>query len=218
MADNKFSEGPGGRLQRAQADATRVAERAREPIIPGRMLPAVEITAPAIVEYDKINYLNPFDWKYAATLGLKQIASRRFGNDIERGGPKRESYSDLINRLEQTPGTLQNRLKNSENSHVNRRAAAIGDVLLDPLNRVPIGRYLKKGAAFLAPFVTNANRSKRLLQLGNAAPYIDAGGDIIEGVESYGNYPDKPRFYPGLTPQQEDVLQKISQYNFGNVK
>jgi len=50
MADNKFMEGPGGRLQRAQADATRV-HGAPAPIVSqysGKMLPEVVVEVPSL--------------------------------------------------------------------------------------------------------------------------------------------------------------------------
>jgi hypothetical protein len=187
---------------------------------PGKMLPEVVVEAPAAkkepVLYDETNYLNPFDWKYAVTKRLKMFNTIDGGN-IERDGRNRETYSDLISRLEQTPGTLQYGLKNTP--YINSAAGAIGDVLLDPFNRVPLGVGAKYGLHFLSKFPSRAAAQKILLGLGDAAPYIDSGLDVIEGVESYNDYPNKPRFEPKkMTPQQKEFLQKLSEYNFGNVK
>jgi hypothetical protein len=247
---NNFQNGPGGRLVKALSDTTRVDSGVAPSVYPGKMLPEVVVEAPAAkkgpVVYDEINYLNPFDYKYVVTNGLKTLNTLA-GGTIERGGHKRESYSDLTNRLEQTPGTLQYFIKNSsrlpyvngplsgpanfgigainlaKDIDFNRTAAAVGDVVLDPVNRFPLGRLAKyglKGAAnLLSKFPSRAAAAKRMLMLGNAAPYVDAAGDVIEGAESYSDYKDKPRYEPKeMTPKQEEFLKKLSGYNFGIVK
>jgi hypothetical protein len=212
---------------------------------PGKMLPEVVVEAPASskIEYDKIDYLNPFDYKYVVTKGLKK-ANAFLGGNIERGGYDRESYSDLINRLEQTPGTFQYWIKNgpkiptinhpilspinfgihtlnaAKDVDANRKAAALGDVVLDPINRVPVGRMAKFGLHGVANFVQTlprgAKAAQRLMNLGSAAPYVDLAGDVAESADSYIEYPNKPRFEPKkMTPQQKEFLQKLSEYNFG---
>lgn len=250
MADNNFQNGPGGRLIKALSDATTV-NRPPDPVVspyPGKMLPEVVVEAAKKepVAYDEINYLNPFDYKYVVTKGLKKLNTLA-GGTIERGGHERESYSDLISRLEQTPGTLQYLIKNSsklpylsgpfsgtanigigafnlaKDYDINRLAAAAGDVVMDPINRFPAGRLAKYGltgaANLISKFPSRAALAKRMLMLGNAAPYVDAAGDAIEAVESYSDYKDKPRYEPKeMTPQQQEFMKKLSQYNFGNVK
>lgn len=226
------------------SDATAVRQAQVEKILPGRLLPEIEITAPAKpIKYDEINYLNPFDSKYVVTKLLKK-ANTALGGNIEKGGYNRESYSDLISRLEQTPGTLQNSIKNTPNipnvpnlpfaiaapvnlginafntvrPEVNRVAAATGDVVLDPVNWVPAGRAVKgvlKGAASL---INVPKLTKRLNVIANASPYIDRGLDVLEAGESYANYDDKPRIsqpvVEDLTPEQKKLLEKVSKYNF----
>ena len=230
MADNKFMEGPGGRLQRAQADATKVN---RDPRPKG----------PYIVMYDKIDYTNPFDWKLGVVKGLKK-ANTMLGGDIERTGYDRESYSDLINRLEQTPGTIQHTIKkvpipnipstfagpanlainafNYVRPGVNRSAAAVGEEVLDPLNWPPAGRFAKFGLN-LASKIANmpAKAAKALKILGSAAPWLEKGKDAFDVAQEYIKYPTKPKFRQEeqeMTPQQKEFLQKLSEYKFGNVK
>jgi hypothetical protein len=232
MADNSFSQGPGGRLLRAQADATSVGRDARP-------------NGPYIVQYDKIDWTNPFDWKMGVVKGLKK-ANTMLGGDIERTGYDRESYSDLINRLEQTPGTAQNVLKsapkipnipssfagpanmainvfNAVRPFVNRGSAAVGDVVLDPVNRAPVGKAAKYGLTLASNVANMPKRAAKILSvLGQYSPLADAGGDVVEAIGEYKKYPTKPKFFreqpQDLTPQQNDFLKKISQYNFANVK
>ena len=234
MADNNFKGGPGGRLIKAQADATSVN---RDPRPKG----------PYIVQYDKTDLLNPFDWKYEVVKGLKK-ANTLLGGDIERGGYEKESYSDLINRLEQTPGTVQHVAKNFRgipnipsplagpvnlginalNAVIgpgnNRGAASVGEVVLDPVNYMigAAARGLQLGLpavsqmANLGPKATQALRT-----IGNSAPWLDKGGDVVEVGMEYNKYPTKPKFEKKekqITQQQKEFLQKLSGYNFGNVK
>ena len=231
MADNKFKGGPGGRLVQAQADATSVI---RDPRPKG----------PYIVQYDKIDYTNPFDLDLAVVKGLKK-ANTLLGGDVERTGYDRESYGDVINRLEQTPGSLQNNIKiapkipnipsplagpvnlginaiNFVRPGVNRVAAASGDVVLDPINRIPVGKSAKLGL-YMASGISGLPRkvASGMRSLGVAAPWIDRGSDVVQGVKEYMNYSKKPKFQKKereMTPKQKEFLQKISSYNFGNVK
>jgi hypothetical protein len=225
-----------------QSDATQVARPPMDKIIGGKMLPDVEIIAPKkAVEYDKINYLNPFDSKYAVTKALKKINTLAGGN-IEKGGYNRETASDLISRLEQTPSTIQNSIKNAQpipnapnlpfgvsapvnfavnafnnviSPRTNQTAAALGDVILDPVNVAPAGRLAKKGlqgAASLIP-TTFPKVAQRLRVLAGAAPWIDRGGNVVEGVESYNDYTKKP-VPKDLTGEQKELLSKLIKYKF----
>jgi hypothetical protein len=238
MANNKFKEGPGGRLVRAQADATRVNFDPRP-------------KGPYIVQYDKIDILNPNDWKYGIVKGLKK-ANTMLGGDIERGGYDKESYSDVMNRLEQTPGTLQNVIKEAElptipspiaapvnvgikaynaaRPYINRGAAAVGEVALDPANFFG-GRIIKgvgQGLKLASQIPNISARAAQVLQgTGVAAPWINRAKDVGEIVGQYIGYPTKPKFNQdvirreeekSLSPSQKEFLQKISRYNFGNVK
>lgn len=233
------------------SDATAVKPTLTEKISPGVMLPAVEITAPAKpIKYDEINYLNPFDSKYAVTKALKK-ANTALGGNIEKGGYNRESYSDLISRLERTPGTIQNEIQkgpipnisappfaspivdpanlainafNVIRPNFNRAAAAVGDVALDPANRIPVGRAAKtlfKGASTLAGSVNSARAAKLakgLEFLSDVSPTVDNASDVIEIANSYSNYTDKPKtpqpVVEDLTPEQKRFLEKASKYNF----
>jgi hypothetical protein len=68
----------------------------------------------------------------------------------------------------------------------------------------------------LGPTATQA-----LKTIGNAAPWLDRGGDVVETGIEYNKYPTKPKFEKKekeITPQQKEFLQKLSSYNFGNVK
>jgi hypothetical protein len=231
MADKNFKGGPGGRLIKAQADATAVNQDPRP-------------NGPYIVQYDKIDWTNPFDWKLGVVKGLKK-ANTILGGDIERTGYDRESYSDLINRLEQTPGTIQNAIKNAPipnipspfvgpanlainafnvvRPSVNRGAAAVGEEALDPLNWPPIGRAAKAGLISASNIANIPRRTAQVLRvLGKSAPWVDRISDATDVVNQYLEYPTKPKFQKPstqkLTPQQKDFLEKISGYNFANVK
>jgi hypothetical protein len=231
MAQNNFNNGPGGRLVRAQADATNVNRDPRP-------------NGPYIVQYDKIDWTNPFDWKLGVVKGLKK-ANTMLGGDVERTGYDRESYSDVINRLEQTPGTIQNAIKtvpipnipspfagtanlaisafNAVRPSVNRGAAAVGEEVLDPLNWAPIGRAAKTGLIAASNIANVPKRAAQVIKvLGNAAPWVDRISDASDVVNQYLEYPTKPKFQKEstqrLTPQQSDFLKKLSQYNFSNGK
>jgi hypothetical protein len=229
MPNNNFKGGPGGRLVKAQADATKVEKQF--PIIvnpafpPGVMLEPVEVVAPSNKTYYPKPYFPEQDTIQMNLKGfvnnLKQI-NKDLGGNIWKGGNKNETYSDVISRLEQTPGTLQYKLKNTF-PNVNRIAAATGDVVLDPLNRVPFGRMAKYGLHGVANFVKTlpmgAKAAQKLMMFGNAAPYIDLAGDAAEAVDLHIDYPNKPRInFETMTPQQKEFLQKLSEYNFGIVK
>jgi hypothetical protein len=229
MADN-FQNGPGGRLIKAQADATSVNRDPRP-------------NGPYIVQYDKIDWANPFDWKLGVVKGLKK-ANTFFGGDIERTGYDRESYSDLINRLEQTPGTVQNAIQkvpipripsplagpanlaigalNTVRPSINRGAAAVGEEALDPLNWIPAGRAAKTGFTLASNIANMPQKAAKVLKfLGNASPWVDRISDASDVVNQYLEYPTKPKFEKKekeMTPQQKEFLQKLSGYNFGNVK
>lgn len=231
MADNKFNSGPGGRLLKAQADATMVNRDPRP-------------NGPYIAQYDKIDYMNPFEWKLGVVKGLKKI-NTALGGDIERTGYDRESYGDLINRLEQTPGTIQNAIKtvniptvpspiagplnfginavNAVRPSINRTAAAVGEEALDPLNWIPAGRAAKTGLNIISNMAKIPPRVAKLIRvIGNSAPWVDKASDTYDVVNEYLDYPTKPKFHKEneqkLTPQQNEFLNKISKYNFGNVK
>ncbi len=230
MADNRFLQGPGGRLQIAQADATRVNRDSRP-------------DGPYIAMYDKIDYTNPFEWKLGVVKGLKKV-NTMLGGDIERTGYDRESYSDVINRLEQTPGTIQHTIKkvpipnipsyfagpanlainafNSVRPGINRGAAAVGEEVLDPLNWPPAGKFAKFGLNLASQIANMPSKAVKALKiLGNAAPWLEKGKDVSDVAAQYINYPTKPKFRQEekeMTPQQKEFLQKLSQYNFGNVK
>jgi len=285
---NNFQNGPGGRLVKAQADATSVYQNPTPTLVAPVKRPSDAVMkkllegggerklseikplegllearkdatrvnfdprpkGPYIIQYDKTDLLNPFDWKYEVVKGLKK-ANSLLGGDIERGGYEKESYSDLINRLEQTPGTIQHSIKNFKgipnipsplagpanvginalNAVVgvvgpknNRGAAAVGEVVLDPINYM-VGAAAK-GLQLGMPAISQmANLGPRVAQalktIGNAAPWADRGGDVVEGVIEYNKYPTKPKFEKKekeMTPQQKEFLKKLSGYNFANVK
>jgi hypothetical protein len=227
----------------AKPDATQVARPMVDKIIGGKVLPAVEVLAPKpVAEYDKINYLNPFDSKYAVTKALKKINTLAGGN-IEKGGYNRETASDLISRLERTPGTIQNSIKNAPpipnapnlpfgvsapvnfavnafnnvvSPRTNQTAAALGDVILDPVNVAPAGRWAKKGLQGAASLVSMTPRvAQRLRVLAGAAPWVDRGGNVVEGAESYIDYSKKP-VPKDLSPQQKEMLLQLARYRFQN--
>jgi hypothetical protein len=231
---NNFQNGPGGRLVKAQADATSVNRDPRP-------------NGPYIVQYDKIDWANPFDWKLGVVKGLKK-ANTFFGGDIERTGYDRESYGDVINRLEQTPGTVQYLAKNAPkipniqsplagpanvginalNAIVgpgnNRGAAAVGEVVLDPVNYMvgAAARGLQLGLPAVSQMANLGPKAAQALKtIGNAAPWVDRGNDVAEGVTEYRKYPTKPKFEKKekeMTPQQKEFLEKLSRYRFANVK
>ena len=282
---NNFQNGPGGRLVKAQADATSVYQNPTPTLVApvkrpsdavmkkllegGGEIKSSEIKplegllearkdatrvnfnqrpkGPYIIQYDKIDLLNPFDYKYEVVKGLKK-ANSLLGGDIERGGYEKESYGDLINRLEQTPGTTQYIVKNFKgipnipspfagpvnlginalNAVVgpknNRGAAAVGEVVLDPINYMvgAAAKGLQLGMPAISQMVNLGPRVTQALKtIGNAAPWADRGGDVVEGVTEYNKYPTKPKFEKKekeVTPQEKEFLQKLSRYNFGIVK
>lgn len=282
---NNFQNGPGGRLQKAQADATSVYQNPIPTIVAPVKRPSEAVMkklveedgkrksikikplegflearkdatsvnldprpkGPYIVQYDKTDLLNPFDYKYEIVKGLKK-ANTMLGGDIERGGYEKESYGDVINRLEQTPGTLQHSIKNFSgipnipsplaapanlginafNAVVgpknNRVAAAVGEVALDPVNYMigAAARGLQFGMPAISQMANLGPKAAQVLKnIGNAAPWLDRGGDVVETTTEYNKYPTKPKFEKKekeITPQEKEFLQKLSGYNFGIVK
>lgn len=282
---NNFQNGPGGRLVKAQADATSVYQNPTPTLVAPVKRPSDAVMkklleedgerksiqikplegllearkdatrvnfdprpkGPYIIQYDKTDLLNPFDWKYEVVKGLKK-ANSLLGGDIERGGYEKESYGDLINRLEQTPSTLQNSIKNFSgipnipsplagpanlginalNAVVgpknNRGAAAVGEVVLDPINYMvgAAAKGLQLGMPAISQMANLGPRAAQALKtIGNSAPWVDRGNDVAEGVTEYNKYPTKPKFEKKekeMTLQEREFLQKLSRYNFANVK
>jgi hypothetical protein len=169
MAGIKFGDGPGGRLIKSQSDATKVEKQL--PVMgnpafpPGVMLNPVEVVAQANKPKGKINYWDIFDadsYTYGPINFLKG-ANTLLGGNVAKNGHERETYSDVISRLEQTPGTIQNKIKNiaplvqpvpspfagmsnlaiSTVPYTNRTSAATGDIVFDPINHIPFGRWAK---------------------------------------------------------------------------
>jgi hypothetical protein len=105
---------------------------------------------------------------------------------------------------------------NTVRPEINRVAAASGDVVLDPVNRVPVGKGAKAILQRAAPLVASIPRKAKALQmLANASPYIDKAGDAVEAGESYVDYTKKP-VPQGLSLQQKQMLNNLIKYNFGN--
>jgi hypothetical protein len=55
--------------------------------------------------------------------------------------------------------------------------------------------------------------AQRLRVLAGAAPWIDRGGNVVEGVESYNDYTKKP-VPKDLTGEQKELLSKLIKYKF----
>lgn len=205
MADNKFKNGPGGRLVQAQADNTRVDFDPRP-------------KGPQIVEYDEINYANPFDWKLGLVKGLKK-ANTLLGGNIEQGGYNRESYGDLIDRLKRTPGTIQNTINNNpalKSTGINEAAAYAGETVLDPVNKIPVGKLSRLGIMIAATRKKVPEKSAWVLrQMAGAGPYIIKGNEVYQSAQNIMNPKEREDV---MTPQQKEFVKKLSGYNFGNVK
>ena len=172
-------------------DVSQVSPIIPPKIIPGQLMPEISITAPAKVNTG-IDYANPEDWNLIAPMLLKK-ANTAIGGNIERGGNDRENYSDLMWRLAHTRGTPQHYLHGTY-PNVNKYAGVAGDVILDPVNVAPIGRWAKtglKGAATLAQASGASKQARNLNILGDAAPWLDRAGDFYSAVKSYMGYGKK---------------------------
>jgi hypothetical protein len=139
-----------------------------------------------------------------------KYANKLLGGHVGEGGHPNETYSDVTYRLSKTPGTIQNRFFSGGENRVN---AAVGDVIFNPVNLIPVGGMAAKGLGALSSAVGVSKAARTFNRMAQMAKPTAVMSDVAEGVESYDDYINKPPIKNLTNEQQKFMTDMISNLN-----